>query len=197
MIGYLAGTKVMTDQGAFAVPRLKVGDRLITRDNGIQDIQWIGRKRLAVKDHSLSQWLQPILVRKGALGPGVPSVDFLVSPDHRLLISGAAAKRIFGEDEVLIAARHLVGLAGIENWMASEFEYVHFHCGGLEMVSINGAWVESLQPSEMPAIEGSGRGHRTELFGTFPELTKAAMSSVANRARRTYCRAEAELVSSI
>ncbi|HSF92831.1 MAG TPA: Hint domain-containing protein, partial [Paracoccaceae bacterium] len=43
---FTPGTGIATPKGEVAVERLKKGDRVLTRDNGIQTIRWIGQKKL-------------------------------------------------------------------------------------------------------------------------------------------------------
>lgn len=43
---FTPGTGIATPKGEVAFERLKKGDRVLTRDNGIQTIRWIGRKKL-------------------------------------------------------------------------------------------------------------------------------------------------------
>lgn len=44
---FTPGTRIATPRGECAVEALRVGDRVITRDNGLQEIRWIGQRTLS------------------------------------------------------------------------------------------------------------------------------------------------------
>ena len=134
MICLSPGTAISTMDGDRPVEELAVGDRVFTRDNGPQEIRWVGRRKISLSRGSLSQTLQPILIRRGALGFGLPDRDILVSPNRRVLLTKKTAQLLFDEAEVLVAAKHLVGVPGVEHWVASQVEYIHFMCDGHEIV---------------------------------------------------------------
>ena len=59
-----------------------------------------------------------------------------------------------GEDEVLVAAKHLVGMDGVEQVAAGAVSYIHILFERHEIVCADGAWSESFQPSRrMLALE--------------------------------------------
>jgi hypothetical protein len=113
----------------------------------------------------------PVFIAKGALGAGLPEQDALVSPQHRMLISGPKAELMFGEHEVLVAAKHLVGLAGIEQRVVAGVRYIHILFDNHEIVRADGAWSESFQPGAL-TMEGMGEEQRAEILALFPELAE-------------------------
>lgn len=193
VICFTPGTGIATMNGERPVEELKVGDRVFTRDNGAQKIRWIGRKKVGLADGSLTSRLQPVMVRKGALGHGLPERDMLVSPNHRLLVAGAQTQLHFEETEVLVAAKHLVGRPGIEHWAAREVEYIHFLCDSHEIVLSNGAWTETFQPSDH-SLSGLGEPQREEIFTLFPELRRKQPVNGFAAARRALKKHEARLL---
>ena len=107
---------------------------------------------------------------KTALGRGAPERDMLVSPQHRVVVSGPTIELLFGEDEVLVAALHLVGHPGITRECPAEgVTYVHFMFDRHEIVMSDGAWTESFQPGDL-TIAGLDDAQRNELLTLFPEL---------------------------
>ena len=99
---FVAGTLIETPDGPRPIETLTEADLVITKDAGPQPVQMVCHRATdATGDHA------PIRFRKGVIGN---SRDLLVSPQHRVLVTGWWAELFFGEDEVLIAAKHLVGV---------------------------------------------------------------------------------------
>lgn len=74
-----------------------------------------------------------------------PQQDLVVSPQHRMLIRSKIATRLFNTREVLVPAKKLVGLRGIE--IAEDIHavtYYHFMCDAHEVIWAEGAPVETL-----------------------------------------------------
>ena len=194
VICFTPGTGIATMSGQRLVEDLEVGDKVFTRDNGAQEIRWIGRKRITLGEGTLSQKLQPILIRRGALGYGLPERDTLVSPNHRVLLINKQAQLYFDENEVLVAAKHLVGMPGIEHWVTSQVEYIHFLCDRHEIVLSNGAWTETFLPGDQ-GMSTLADAQQEEIFRLFPELKTRKQDAAFVTARRTLKRYEAELLS--
>ena len=55
-----------------------------------------------------------IRIGAGALGAGLPERDLMVSPQHRVMVRSDLARELSGQDEVLVAAKHLLAVEGIE-----------------------------------------------------------------------------------
>ena len=190
---FTPGTLIATPKGEVPVEMLKAGDRVITRDNGIQEIRWTGQKVLGWHDLAANQHLKPVLIRQGSLGNGLPERDMMVSPNHRMLVANDRTALYFDEHEVLVAAKHLVGAQGIQAIDAVGTTYIHFMFDRHEVVLGNGAWTESFQPGDM-TLKGMGNAQRSEIFDLFPELkTVAGMNGYA-AARKTLKRHEALLL---
>ena len=100
-VAFTRGTRITMANGAqTAIEDLAVGDRVLTRDDGSQEIRWIGQNtRRAVGDFA------PVLIRKGALNN---ENDLIVSPDHRLFIYQRDDAIGAGRAEVLVKVRHLI-----------------------------------------------------------------------------------------
>ncbi|MFZ1661095.1 MAG: Hint domain-containing protein, partial [Paracoccaceae bacterium] len=88
------GTFVTTLKGEIAIEDLEVGDRVVTRDNGLQTVRRISRRTFDFGQLSQVPHLHPILVSTGSLGKGLPENDMLVSPNLRILETGAAASAL-------------------------------------------------------------------------------------------------------
>ncbi|SDD71712.1 Hint domain-containing protein [Paracoccus isoporae] len=142
---FTSGTLIDTPDGPVAVEALRIGDLVVTCDNGPQPIRWIGSVTLSAAQLALAPHLRPIRICRGALGPDMPSADLVVSPQHRILVRSRIAVRMFGTEEILVAAKQLLQLDGVEVARdLDEVEYVHFMCDQHECVISNGAVTESL-----------------------------------------------------
>lgn len=161
---------IATADGQIAAGDLEIGDLVATIDDGIQPIRWIGKRRLDSAMLAANPKLRPIRIRAGALGAGLPEADLIVSPQHRMLVRSKIAQKMFGTNEVLVAAKQLTGIAGVE--VASdlaEVVYVHFLFDAHQIVLANGAETELLYTGE-EALKSVGEAARAEIFTIFPEL---------------------------
>jgi Ca2+-binding RTX toxin-like protein len=192
-ICFTPGTLIATPRGEVPVETLKVGDKVITRDNGIQEIRWMGQKALSGQDLRLHQHLQPVLIKAHSLGNGLPEQDMMLSPNHRVLVANDRTQLYFDEHEVLVAAKHLVGAPGIHSVASIGVTYVHFLCDRHEVVLSNGAWTESFQPGDY-SLKGLGNSQRSEIFELFPELKTDAGLEAYQAARRTLKKHEARIL---
>ncbi|WP_417258747.1 cadherin-like domain-containing protein [Celeribacter sp.] len=190
---FTPGTMIATPEGERAVESLKVGDKVITRDNGMQTIRWVGAKKMTVEEMTKRTELKPILIRKGALGQGLPERDMIVSPNHRMLVTSEKAALLFEDYEVLVAAKHLVGREGVEELDACDVTYIHIMFDRHEVVLSDGTWSESFQPGDY-TLAGIGKESREEIFALFPELRDVETREDYVTARRVLRKHEAALL---
>ena len=196
VICFTPGTLIATPEGCRPVESLRPGDAVITRDNGIRELCWAGRKDLTPAMLETNKQLKPVLIRKDALGPGLPDRDMMVSPNHRMLLVSQMAEMMFGDREVLVPAKHLTGLDGVDRvGHAHGVSYVHVMCEQHEVILANGTWSESFQPGEeaMRAVE---EAQRDELYALFPELEQAEGRARYLSARMTLRSHEAQALTS-
>lgn len=190
---FTPGTRIATPRGECAVEDLRVGDRVITRDNGLQEIRWIGQCTLTDEELRKAPHLRPVMIRAGALGRGLPLHDMLVSPQHRMLLNSERAALYFEEREVLASAKHLTGMDGVDVAAACATTYVHFMFDQHEVVLSNGAWSESFQPGAQ-VLDGLGDAQRDEIFELFPDLRDRQGIEGYQAARRSLKKHEARLL---
>lgn len=169
---YTPGTLIATPRGERPVETLRAGDRVVTRDHGVQPVRWSGRRRLDAGNLAARPHLHPILIARGSLGEGLPERDMLVSPNHRLLVASDRTMLRFEEHEVFVAAKHLVNSGTIRPVVPFGVTYIHFMCDRHEVVLANGSWSESFQPGDR-SLGGLGNSQRSEIFEIFPELAHA------------------------
>ncbi|RNI19732.1 hemolysin-type calcium-binding region [Paracoccus pantotrophus] len=170
VVCFTAGTRIETPRGEVPIEDLRVGDLVVTRDHGPQPIRWIGSKKLRTEDLAGLPKLRPIRIAAGALGAGTPAKALLVSPQHRVLVRSRIAQKMFGTAEVLVAAKQLVLLDGIDIAEdVREIEYFHILFDRHEVVISNGAETESLYTGPQ-ALKSVGKAALEEIFAIFPEL---------------------------
>ena len=190
---FTPGTLIATPKGERPVEELKAGDRIITRDNGIQEIRWVGQKAMDWKALAANPHLKPILIQKGALGNGLPESDMMVSPNHRVLVANERTALYFDEHEVLVAAKHLINNRGVHEVASIGTAYIHFMFDNHEVVLSNGAWTESFQPGDY-TLKGMGNAQRNEIYDLFPDLKTVEGLETYGSARKTLKRHEAMLL---
>lgn len=167
---FTPGTLILTERGEVAVEALVVGDLVMTRDHGLQSLRWVGRRELSMLDLLADPDFQPIRIVQGAMDGTGPDRDMLVSPQHRVLVAGAAAQLLFGEDEVLVAAKHLLAKPGISRVLPTGgVSYVHILFDRHEIVQSDGIWTESFQPADR-MLSAMDKAARDEVLALFPEL---------------------------
>jgi hypothetical protein len=168
-ICFTPGTLIATPKGERQVETLRPGDRVITRDNGIQEIRWTGMRTLDRADLAQNPHFRPILLTKDCLGAGLPERDMVVSPLHRLLVDRTRGDGQTAPGEVLVPACHLVDNHRIRTLETLRTTYIHFLCDRHELVLSNGSWSESFQPVQA-AMDGLSGAARHEIEALFPDL---------------------------
>lgn len=176
LICFASGTLIRTGDGTrLAIEELAVGDLVQTMDHGPQPIRWIGGRTLSAAELSKYLNLRPIRIAAGAFAPGVPAQELTVSPQHRLLLSSKIAGRMFGTPEILVHAKHLLGLPGV--CVAEEVDqitYVHLMCDDHEIIEANGTLAETLYTGTeaMKAMSSSAVQEIEAIFGDLPYLDR-------------------------
>ncbi|MEO0918876.1 MAG: Hint domain-containing protein [Pseudomonadota bacterium] len=162
---FTPGTQIATDRGWRAVETLRRGDRVVTRDNGLKRIAWVGRHDLSFADLYDVPELRPILIQRGAFGQGTPVRDMLVSPSHRFLVKNMSR----GGNEVLFAARTLTFRRGVRGVSVLGVSYLHLLLEAHEVILADGVWTESFHPDD-ETLMGLGPNTRDEILALFPEI---------------------------
>lgn len=167
---FTRGTMIRTDKGQVPIEALRTGDLVLTKDHGLQPIRWIGERRLSGLQLASRPNLRPIRIRAGALGGNLPTHDLFVSPQHRILVKSRIAQRMFSTNEVLIAAKKLTDIEGIDVVSdCGQVNYIHILFDRHEVVFSNGAGTESMYtgPQALKSVSTEGLAELLELF---PEL---------------------------
>jgi len=100
-VSFTRGTHITMASGQQQlIEELAVGDRVLTRDDGVQKVRWVGQSTVrAVGEFA------PICISAGTLNN---ENDLVVSPDHRLFIYQRTDEVGVGRSELLIKSRYLV-----------------------------------------------------------------------------------------
>jgi hypothetical protein len=94
----------------------------------------------------------------------------MVSPQHRVLIRSRIAQRMFDADEVLVAAKDLVGLPGIARADdITQVDYIHLMFDAHRIVLAEGAPMESFYLGPM-VLRSLDIATRNELLELFPDM---------------------------
>lgn len=157
---FTPGTMIETVIGPRKIESLRVGDQIVTMDNGLQPILWIGRQSVCATGR-----FAPIRFCKGAIG-NIEDLD--VSPEHRILVTGWRAELLFGVDEVLVAAKHLVNGDTIYVRKSAQVEYIHLLFAAHEIILSEGVETESYLPGH--AMSRADGEVQAEVLALFPEI---------------------------
>lgn len=169
---FTLGTLILTPSGEVPVEHLVVGDEVLTVDAGVQRLRWIGTRRLDVAELVRAPHLQPIRIAAGSLGRNLPGRDLVVSPQHRCLVRSRIAERMAGGTEVLVAAKHLLGLPGVSVVPPDEpVTYIHLLFDRHELVWSNGTVTESFYLGDQ-AVAAVDAAAREEILAIFPDLAE-------------------------
>ena len=148
VICFTPGTRIETPQGPRLVEELREGDAVQTKDSGVQQIEWVGSRRMTGARLFALPKLRPVRIRSGALGIDRPDAELLVSPEHRMLIKGDVARSLFNVPEVLVSAKDLINGSTVAVDLAvREVTYIHLLLPQHQVLWANGVETESFHPA--------------------------------------------------
>jgi len=177
-VSFTKGTRITMATGAqVQIEELKIGDRVLTRDDGPQAVRWVGQTTIrATGDFA------PVVITEGALHN---ANDLIVSPDHRLFVYQRQDKLGTGRNEVLVKVRHLIDGETVYQQAGGYVDYYQLLFDDHQIIYAEGIAAESLLidtrtrtalPDEL-ASEGSLHDHRDhmnyEVQNTFLPATDA------------------------
>lgn len=136
---FTTGTLIRTARGEVAVEDLIVGDLAVTASGTLRPITWIGNRALDAKGEALPHNEQPIRIRAGAFGPGLPARDLRLSHGHPVLV-GADAN---GEGGVLVPVMCLINGTSVLREPATEVTYWHIELDAHDILLAEGLAAES------------------------------------------------------
>jgi len=178
---FLAGTHLATPDGPRRVEELRIGDLVLTADGCAAPVHWIGVQTIVpVFADPLRSF--PVRIAAGALGPGMPRRDLLLSPDHALFLDG-----------VLVQAGALLNGTTIvrEREMPERFTYFHVELDDHALILAEGVPTETFVDNvtrrrfdnyaQYEALYGEDRGIIPEM--ALPRVKSARQLPQAMRRR--------------
>jgi hypothetical protein len=178
-ICYVRGTQLLTPYGYRKIEDLQIGDTVLAIGGDLLRIQWIGRSLW--RRSADEMWRAPVLpvrIQCGAIAPGTPHRDLLVSQNHRLCIDGLL---ILAKD--LINGRSIL-LETCET--ETQLEYLHVKTERHETIFAEGVLSETLLLSPNCQDVFDNFMEFEQLYGTIGERCEAPCMPVhAERGRRS------------
>lgn len=167
---FTAGTLIETPSGPRRVETLVTGDIIQTAEGAITTVLWLGRKTCVRLRYGIA--MEPVRIRAGALGGGLPTADLTVTADHGMVL-----------DDMVINASALVNGDTIDFVPMAELPrqitYYHIETEVHDVILANGAPTETF-------VDNAGRtafdnyAEYLELYGAeriIPEMSRIRISS--------------------
>jgi len=132
-----SGALVDTTLGPCAIERLRLGDMVLTKDNGPQAVRWIVAHDVPAIGPSA-----PLRLRAPFFGL---TRDLVVAGEQRVLIAGHETEYYFGQETMLIEAKNLVGHPAVTPMFGEHtITYYQVLLDNHECISVCGIWTDSL-----------------------------------------------------
>lgn len=129
---FAQGTRITTARGEVAVEDLVEGDVVVTLGGSAQPITWIGSRAVDCRRHNRPESIRPVRIRAHAFGPGQPSRDLRVSPDHAVFAEG-----------VFIPVKYLINGTTIAQLKVASVTYFHIELQSHAAIYAEGLATES------------------------------------------------------
>lgn len=184
---FAEGTLIQTERAAIPVETIKVGQNIWTLREGSQPVRWVATT--SVVGHGT---FAPVVFAPGAIGN---TSELIVSQQHRIRVASPQMDLVFGVPEVLVSAKHLVGLPGVTLQTRDHIAYTHFMFDRHQIVSANGALTESFFLGRN-AVKTLDAGPRKELLALFPSMA-LGVRNFGNTAAMTLTAHEASVLRSV
>ncbi len=143
---FAAGTLIsVAGNDTRPIETLAPADLVQTADHGPRPVRWIAHHAISAASLARNPHVRPMRISAGALGRGLPDAPLVVSPQHRILVRSKIAERMFGQSEVLLPAKFLLGVTGVElDPRTGGVDYYHVVMDRHEVLFANGVGAESL-----------------------------------------------------
>ena len=192
VICFATGTRIRTARGEIAVEDLRVGDQAVTVGGKQRPIRWIGSRSLDGCGAALPFAQQPVRIRAGAFGDGLPVRDLFLSPGHPVLVGGH-----------LVPVMSLVNGTSLARMPATAVTYWHVELDAHDILLAEGLPAESyldlgsrpwfagsdapLHDPEFAAVDAPGRCRPVALNGPVVEAERRRLDAVFATALARAC----------
>jgi hypothetical protein len=130
---FAAGTRIATDIGEVPVEHLRVGDRVVVHFGApLRSVIWRALRRVDCRRHPSPEYVWPVRIIAGALGPERPRRDLWLSPEHAIYLCG-----------VMIPVRLLTNGSTIAQVQVDAITYHHVELTQHDVLFAEGLAVES------------------------------------------------------
>ncbi len=136
-VSFTRGTRITIATGEQRrIEDIAVGDRVLTRDNGIQQVRWVGQQTTRATGA-----FAPIVIAKGALNN---ANELRLSPNQRLFVYQREDRLHAGQAEVMARAELLVNGDTVTRGQGGFVEYYQILFDAHEFIFAEGIATESL-----------------------------------------------------
>ncbi len=171
-ICFCKGSQINTPQGPRRVEDLRPGDLVLDIGGAAVKVVWTGSKTINLAgpmSMAMRRRLAPVRIWADSFGPGLPFADLIVSPQHRVLVSGYSTQLLFGLDAALVPAKSLIGSMATQECEAHTVTYHHLLCERHCIVLSNGLPTETMLLGQV-GLRTLTRDDVEEISLLFPEL---------------------------
>ena len=150
--GFAQSSVVETARGPVLARDLRLGDKLVTRDKGMQPLRWLGESSVMYGDPAAQCETDgqtrrgPVRIRAGAHGTNPDAGNLVLAPGQRVLVRNSLNELLFATDEVMVSAGDLTHLDGIDVVPRDVGRWMHLLLDSHELLRVNGVWMESFAP---------------------------------------------------
>ena len=171
-VSFVRGTRITLGSGhQTAVEDLRVGDRVLTRDHGVQPIRWIGTRTVRAAGS-----FAPIRISAGTLNN---AGDLTVSPNHCLFVYQRQDRLGAGRAEVLVRAKYLLNDDTVTRTSGGFVDYYQLAFDRHEIVYAEGIAAETLLVDETtrPALPAGIAVKATEGSRRWLEIAEGSLDA--------------------
>lgn len=147
--GLAPSALVETAHGPTLARDLKPGDEVMTRDNGLVSVRWVGES-MSVYDNddptANDEARGPVRVKAGTCGTDPEAGNLVLNAGHRLLVRNPVNELYFGTEEVMAEVGDLAHIDGVDFVPRSVMRFKHVLLDTHELIRANGIWMESFSP---------------------------------------------------
>jgi hypothetical protein len=136
-VSFSRGTRITMASGEQRlIEDIRVGDRVLTRDNGVQPVRWVGQQTVRATGA-----FAPIVIKKGAMHN---ARDLHLSPNQRIFVYQRKDRLGAGQAEVVVRAELLVNDTTVVRSDGGFVDYFQILFDNHEFIFAEGIAAESL-----------------------------------------------------